>query len=190
MSDEIYALSVFKPTPFTSALMLAQRLLAEVAEGATPDGGVPAAGASAAPEGSAPAEGSVAGTAGGIMQQDVDRWAATPMVLDRWWAGHLTGGVSWDGGSLPLPAGGHSPPQTLFSPGGCPHCLSLPPCRSYLHLVYGLSKDWCGSGLRVGILYSQNMQLQEVGWQAACCPALPAACLLGSCNVLACPAMC
>lgn len=32
---------------------------------------------------------------------------------------------------------------------------------TYVHLVYGLSKDWCGSGLRVGMLYSRNQPLQE-----------------------------
>ncbi|KAL4458929.1 hypothetical protein ABPG75_013794 [Micractinium tetrahymenae] len=31
---------------------------------------------------------------------------------------------------------------------------------TYVHLVYGLSKDWCASGLRVGLLYSRNTCLQ------------------------------
>lgn len=31
---------------------------------------------------------------------------------------------------------------------------------TYVHLVYGLSKDWCASGLRVGLLYSRNARLQ------------------------------
>lgn len=34
---------------------------------------------------------------------------------------------------------------------------------TYVHLVYGLSKDWCASGLRVGLLYSRNEHLQQVG---------------------------
>ena len=33
---------------------------------------------------------------------------------------------------------------------------------TYVHMVYGLSKDWCGSGLRVGLLYSRNQRLQQV----------------------------
>lgn len=32
---------------------------------------------------------------------------------------------------------------------------------TYVHLLYGLSKDWCASGLRIGLLYSQNKALQE-----------------------------
>lgn len=35
---------------------------------------------------------------------------------------------------------------------------------TYVHMVYGLSKDWCGSGLRVGLLYSRNQRLQQVSW--------------------------
>lgn len=30
---------------------------------------------------------------------------------------------------------------------------------AYFHFVYGLSKDWCASGLRVGMLYSKNAPL-------------------------------
>jgi hypothetical protein len=33
----------------------------------------------------------------------------------------------------------------------------------YLHLVYGLSKDWCASGLRVGVMYSRNTLVNQVG---------------------------
>lgn len=33
--------------------------------------------------------------------------------------------------------------------------------HTYVHLLYGLSKDWCASGLRVGFLYSENKPLQE-----------------------------
>ena len=32
---------------------------------------------------------------------------------------------------------------------------------TYVHLIYGMSKDWCGSGLRVGALYSRNQPLQQ-----------------------------
>lgn len=32
---------------------------------------------------------------------------------------------------------------------------------TYVHLIYGLSKDWCASGLRVGLLYSRNQPLQR-----------------------------
>lgn len=31
----------------------------------------------------------------------------------------------------------------------------------YIHLVYGLSKDWCASGLRVGVVYTRNHPLQQ-----------------------------
>lgn len=33
--------------------------------------------------------------------------------------------------------------------------------KNYFHLLYGLSKDWCASGLRIGCLYSDNIALQE-----------------------------
>lgn len=33
----------------------------------------------------------------------------------------------------------------------------------FVHLIYGMSKDWCASGLRVGLLYSKNAKLQQVG---------------------------
>jgi len=33
--------------------------------------------------------------------------------------------------------------------------------RTHFHLLYGLSKDWCASGLRVGCMYSDNEPLQE-----------------------------
>jgi hypothetical protein len=31
-----------------------------------------------------------------------------------------------------------------------------------LHVVWGLSKDWCASGLRVGGLHTRNSNLMEV----------------------------
>lgn len=33
--------------------------------------------------------------------------------------------------------------------------------QTYVHLLYGMSKDWCASGLRIGCLYSDNQYLQE-----------------------------
>ena len=39
---------------------------------------------------------------------------------------------------------------------------------TYVHLVYGLSKDWCASGLRVGLLYSRNASLLKVRGKCIC----------------------
>lgn len=39
--------------------------------------------------------------------------------------------------------------------------VSVDVARTHFHLLYGLSKDWCASGLRVGCLYSDNEPLQE-----------------------------
>lgn len=33
---------------------------------------------------------------------------------------------------------------------------------TYIHMMYGMSKDWCASGLRMGMLYSRNSRLQQV----------------------------
>jgi hypothetical protein len=33
---------------------------------------------------------------------------------------------------------------------------------TYVHLMYGLSKDWCASGLRLGVLYTRNRRLHQV----------------------------
>ncbi|PSC76648.1 1-aminocyclopropane-1-carboxylate synthase [Micractinium conductrix] len=82
ISDEIYALSVYKQASFVSAITLAQSLVA----------------------GSGGGGGSNGGSGTGYSQRAVD---------------------------------------------------------TYVHLVYGLSKDWCGSGLRVGLLYSRNARLQQ-----------------------------
>ena len=38
--------------------------------------------------------------------------------------------------------------------------ISRSDANTYVHLVYGLSKDWSASGLRVGLLYSNNETLQ------------------------------
>lgn len=32
---------------------------------------------------------------------------------------------------------------------------------TYIHMMYGMSKDWCASGLRMGMLYSRNSRLQQ-----------------------------
>ena len=40
------------------------------------------------------------------------------------------------------------------------HGLSEQDVRSYVHVVFGLSKDWCGSGLRIGCLWTLNSPLQ------------------------------
>jgi 1-aminocyclopropane-1-carboxylate synthase len=50
---------------------------------------------------------------------------------------------------------------TLYNDLVAPGIVSLETARSYFHLLYGLSKDWCASGLRVGCLYSDNQPLQE-----------------------------
>jgi 1-aminocyclopropane-1-carboxylate synthase len=31
----------------------------------------------------------------------------------------------------------------------------------YVHLIYGMSKDWCASGLRVGLVYTRNQPLHQ-----------------------------
>lgn len=39
--------------------------------------------------------------------------------------------------------------------------VSAEGAQNYFHLIYGLSKDWCASGLRIGMLYSRNTPLQQ-----------------------------
>lgn len=39
--------------------------------------------------------------------------------------------------------------------------VPLDVAQAHFHLLYGLSKDWCASGLRIGCLYSDNGPLQE-----------------------------
>ena len=39
--------------------------------------------------------------------------------------------------------------------------VSAEVAASFFHLLYGLSKDWCASGLRIGCLYSDNAPLHE-----------------------------
>lgn len=40
------------------------------------------------------------------------------------------------------------------------HGLDLEDVKSYVHIIFGLSKDWCASGLRVGCLWTLNARLQ------------------------------
>lgn len=41
------------------------------------------------------------------------------------------------------------------------HGLDPQDVQSYVHIIFGLSKDWCASGLRVGCLYTQNTQVLQ-----------------------------
>jgi aspartate/methionine/tyrosine aminotransferase len=43
---------------------------------------------------------------------------------------------------------------------------------TYVHLLWGMSKDFCASGLRVGVLYSRSTQLQKVGGRLVGCVGL------------------
>ena len=40
------------------------------------------------------------------------------------------------------------------------HGLDLEDVKSYVHVIFGMSKDWCASGLRVGCLWTLNARLQ------------------------------
>ncbi len=40
------------------------------------------------------------------------------------------------------------------------HGLNPEDVKSYVHVIFGLSKDWCASGLRVGCLWTLNARLQ------------------------------
>lgn len=39
------------------------------------------------------------------------------------------------------------------------HGLDSSQVQRYVHIIFGMSKDWCASGLRVGCLYTQNTAL-------------------------------
>lgn len=132
-SDEIYALSVFKPhAKFTSAITLAQQLVR-------------------APAAPAPAE---------------------------------NGGAAAEGGAN----GAAAPPAAAEAADGAAHAVqdgrsgwySQRLVDTYVHMLYGLSKDWCGSGLRVGLLYSRNRRLQQVRrrLRGAACSACSCVCSL------------
>lgn len=41
------------------------------------------------------------------------------------------------------------------------HDLPREDVRSYVHVMFGLSKDWCASGLRVGCLWTLNAPVQN-----------------------------
>lgn len=40
------------------------------------------------------------------------------------------------------------------------HGLRPEDVKNYIHVIFGLSKDWCASGLRVGCLWTLNAQVQ------------------------------
>lgn len=136
-SDEIYALSVFKEhATFTSAITLAQQLVADSAGG----------GAEQQPGGEAP--------------------AVTTVAADG-----AADAAAADGGAEAAAIGGGDE-LAASSSGG----VSQQQVDTYVHLIYGLSKDWCGSGLRVGVLYSRNAHLQQARRAGAACGRV--ACLL------------
>lgn len=41
------------------------------------------------------------------------------------------------------------------------HGLPMEDVHSYVHVMFGLSKDWCASGLRVGCLWTLNAPVQS-----------------------------
>lgn len=136
-SDEVYALSVFKEhARFTSALLLAQQLV-----------GTPSA-SSAAAAGMSSSSGPAEGTADGSEAAASSGPAAAAEGEGEAAAASL--------GSLSLADGGSSGTASSSS-------YSQRQVDNYVHMVYGLSKDWCASGLRVGMLYSRNTRLQKVG---------------------------
>lgn len=63
------------------------------------------------------------------------------------------------GGSSSV-ADGHAAGGNGSSSGG--QLYSQQRVDNFVHMVYGMSKDWCASGLRVGVLYSRNERLQQV----------------------------
>ncbi len=143
-SDEIYACSIFKPggPPFVSAITLAQELVSPAA--ASPASG-PSDGADDRTDGAAtigpeaaaaaePAAGAAAGAAAA--------------------AEGGGSGAAAEGGGGSRDAGGNGGGRVRFT---------QKEVDTYVHLIYGLSKDWCASGLRVGLLYSRNQPLQLVG---------------------------
>lgn len=40
------------------------------------------------------------------------------------------------------------------------HGLDPEDVQSYVHVIFGMSKDWCASGLRVGCMWTQNTRLR------------------------------
>ncbi len=40
------------------------------------------------------------------------------------------------------------------------HGLDPEDVKSYVHVMFGLSKDWCASGIRVGCLWTLNAPVQ------------------------------
>lgn len=150
ISDEIYALSVFKrDAAFTSAIALAQRLVGEAAAGGEEAGshvGVNCPAASTA-EASAGAE---QGT-GGEPASPEQSGAATARQ-----PGAAAGPASGQVAAQPT-----EQQEQQGQPAGGGGALTQEDVDRFVHLVYGLSKDWCGSGLRIGLLYSRNATLQQ-----------------------------
>lgn len=146
-SDEIYALSVFKQQArFTSAILLAQQLVGEDASASA------ATGAAAAASGEAAAQGApIDSAANGSSAAAADEAAAATAPSEAAAVAAVAGLSLADGGSG-SGSDGYSQQQV----------------DSYVHLMYGLSKDWCASGLRVGVLYSRNQRLQQVGGCSGC----------------------
>ncbi|PRW59463.1 1-aminocyclopropane-1-carboxylate synthase [Chlorella sorokiniana] len=138
ISDEVYALSVFKEhARFTSALLLAQQLV-----------GTPSA-AAASNSNDGPADGAADGSEVGASTSPA---AVAAAEADGDAAAASVAGLSLaDGSNSTSTSGGGS--------GGGSYTQRQ--VNDYVHMVYGLSKDWCASGLRVGMLYSRNTRLQK-----------------------------
>lgn len=135
ISDEVYALSVFKKhARFTSALLLAQQLVG------TPSASLAAAAGTSSSSGPADgtadcSEAATGSARAAAAEAEGDAAAA--------WLGRLS--LADDGSSGTASSSSYSQRQV----------------DNYVHMVYGLSKDWCASGLRVGMLYSRNTRLQK-----------------------------
>ncbi|GAB4823287.1 hypothetical protein N2152v2_010333 [Parachlorella kessleri] len=189
VSDEIYALSVYKPgpQPFVSALTLAQQLVARHSTAKAPLGAAadghpsspsPPSSSEAAAGGAGGAE---AGSAAGASAAAAAAAAAVPGEAAAEAVGGLSRGTQPNGGgggagarsasSAPggseersqgasAQAGAAPAPATDGSSSGAAS-FSQQDVNAYVHLIYGLSKDWCASGLRVGLLYSRNETLQQ-----------------------------
>jgi hypothetical protein len=92
-----------------------------------------------------------------------------PEVRRRGWRG------AWGTGAQPAPAGVCALTRAPLTLTRVPLPLPAPPlqgseqaalARGLAHVVWGLSKDFCASGLRVGCLWSRNQQLLQV---RGCC---------------------
>ncbi|DBA72531.1 TPA: hypothetical protein ACH3X2_010289 [Trebouxia sp. C0005] len=50
--------------------------------------------------------------------------------------------------------------MAVLASGAEEHGLNPEDVKSYVHVIFGLSKDWCASGLRVGCLWTLNARIQ------------------------------